>query len=381
MKLEPSKLLDNLNTAVVIINGHFNVCYANFSAQRLFERSLNQLVNSDLRDYFLNRSIEEERLIRAMETAEEFTENEIQLCFRDKRFVLADITVTGITINDVGHLMFEVRRIDKQKRISQETQQHAQQHAARELIRGLAHEIKNPLGGIRGAAQLLGRSLASEEHREFTAMIIEQADRLRNLVDRLLGPNTLPRFTECNLHQCIERVRTLVSADESLQVNVLRDYDPSIPDLVLDPDMIEQAVLNIVRNAQQALYEGEIENPTIELITRIERQMTIHGKRFPLCAVIKIIDNGKGIPTELKDTLFYPMITSKSGGSGLGLSISQTLIDHHNGKIEFESRPGKTEFSIYIPIVSDKERMAPNYAGKWTSAKGQRKWTMSQYGL
>ncbi|MDM7861838.1 nitrogen regulation protein NR(II) [Alteromonas sp. ASW11-36] len=364
VKLEPSNLLDNLNTAVVIINADFNICYANFSAQRLFERSLNQILNSDLRDYFLNRSIQEERLLKALQTGEEFTENEIQLCFRDKRFVLADITVTGISIDEIEHLMFEVRRIDKQKRISQETLQHAQQHAARELIRGLAHEIKNPLGGIRGAAQLLGRSLATDEHREFTEMIIEQADRLRNLVDRLLGPNTLPRLRECNLHQCIERVRALVSADELLHVNVVRDYDPSIPDLIIDPDMIEQAVLNIVRNAQQALYEDHIENPTIELITRIERKMTIHGNRYPLCAVIKIIDNGKGIPTELRDTLFYPMVTSKSEGSGLGLSISQTLIDHHNGKIEFDSRPGKTEFSIYIPILSEQERMTANYAGK-----------------
>jgi two-component system nitrogen regulation sensor histidine kinase GlnL len=350
VSIEPNKLLDNLNTAVVIITAEFKIRYCNFAGQKLFERSLNQLLNSDLRDYFFNRAIDEDRLRKAMDAAEEFTKNELQLCFRDKRYVLADITVTGINIDERAHLMFEVRQIGKQKRISQESLQHAQQAAARELIRGLAHEIKNPLGGIRGAAQLLGRSLDSAEHREFTEMIIEQADRLRNLVDRLLGPNTLPRFQECNLHQCIERVRAVVGVDESMPVKLERDYDPSIPDLHVDPDMIEQAVLNIVRNAQQAMYAARIEHPTIQLITRVERQMMIHGKRHPLCAVIKIIDNGPGIPLGLRDTLFYPMVSSKSDGSGLGLSISQTLIDHHNGKIEFDSHPGRTEFSLYIPI-------------------------------
>lgn len=352
MNFEANKLLDNLNTAVVIIDDEFTIQFCNFAAQKLFERSLNQLDGSDLRDYFLNRAIDESRLLRALTESEEFTENEIQLCFRDQRYVLADITVTGISAQDKAYLMFEVRQIDKQKRISQETQQHAQQHAARELIRGLAHEIKNPLGGIRGAAQLLSRSLNNPEHTEFTAMIIEQADRLRSLVDRLLGPNTLPRLHECNLHQSIERVRTLVCADEVYSARLIRDYDPSIPDLLIDPHMIEQALLNIVRNAQQALYESDTPEPTIHLITRIERQMTIHGERYPLCAVIKIIDNGPGVPAQVRDTLFYPMVSSKTDGSGLGLSISQTLIDHHKGKIECDSHRGHTEFSIYLPIVT-----------------------------
>ena len=218
------------------------------------------------------------------------------------------------------------------------------------MIRGLAHEIKNPLGGIRGAAQLLGKTLYNEEHSEYTEMIIKQADRLRNLVDRLLGPNTLPRFKLANLHQTLEQVRTLVSADTQYPVQILRDYDPSIPDMMIDSDMLQQAVLNIVRNAQQALIESNTLQPEIKLVTRIERQMMIHGKHFALCAQIKIIDNGPGIPKALKDTLFYPMVSSKSEGSGLGLSISQTLIDHHAGKIEVESHQGLTEFTLYIPI-------------------------------
>ncbi|WP_100643894.1 nitrogen regulation protein NR(II) [Alteromonas facilis] len=355
MKFEANKLLDNLNTAIVIIDGEFVIQFCNFAAQKLFERSLNQLQGSDLRDYFYNRALDEERLLRALHDGDEFTENEFQLCFRDQRYVLADITVTSISVDGQPFLMFETRQIDKQKRISQENMQHAQQHAARELIRGLAHEIKNPLGGIRGAAQLLSRSLNNPEYSEFTEMIIEQADRLRSLVDRLLGPNTLPRFQHCNLHQSLERVRTLVNADEVYAIEVIRDYDPSIPDLTIDPHMIEQAILNIVRNAQQALHESNTEHPQIQLITRVERQMTIHGIRYPLCAVIKVIDNGPGIPEQLRDTLFYPMVTSKADGSGLGLSISQTLIDHHKGKIECDSHRGHTEFSIYLPIISADE--------------------------
>jgi two-component system nitrogen regulation sensor histidine kinase GlnL len=216
-------------------------------------------------------------------------------------------------------------------------------------VRGLAHEIKNPLGGIRGAAQLLEKEL-TEEHKEFTRMIIEQSDRLRNLVDRLLGPNSLPRFEESNVHQALEKIRSLMRFDSDNPITIVRDYDPSIPPLMLDPDMIQQAVLNIVRNSVQALTESQTPNPEIRLVTRIERQMTIQTKRHALVAKIKIIDNGPGIPAEIKDTLFYPMVTSKQNGSGLGLSISQTLINHHGGKIDVDSYPGHTEFVIYIPI-------------------------------
>lgn len=350
MTIDVKRLTDNLNTAIVVSNANFDIVYCNFAAQRLVGRSLNQIIDSNLRDYFSNRVIDEERLLKALHNNEEFTENEVNLYFHDKHYVLADITVTGYNYDETPQLIFEIRRIDKQKRISQESVQHAQQNAARELIRGLAHEIKNPLGGIRGAAQLLGKTLYNSEHNEYTEMIIEQADRLRSLVDRLLGPNTLPNFKIVNVHQTLEQVRTLVNADTQYPVLITRDYDPSIPDMMIDSDMLQQAVLNIVGNAQQALVESNTPDPEIKLVTRIERQMMIHGKRFALCAQIKIIDNGPGIPKALRDTLFYPMVSSKTDGSGLGLSISQTLIDHHAGKIELESHDALTEFALYIPI-------------------------------
>lgn len=348
-ELETQHLLNSLNTALVMVDERLNIVYANHAGEALFETGRKQLYGHLLSDFFMPGTIENTRLRAAIRHGEDFTENEIRLSFRDNRNVMADLTVTNLQVEDGARLLFEVKTIDQQKRISRENLQNAQHYAARELIRGLAHEIKNPLGGIRGAAQLLEKEL-SESHKEFTQMIIEQSDRLRNLVDRLLGPNSLPRFEECNVHQSLEKVRRLMRVDSDAPITIIRDYDPSIPDLLIDPDMIQQAVLNIARNSVQALIESKTPNPEIRLVTRIERQMTIQTKRYSLVAKIKIVDNGPGIPSQIKDTLFYPMVTSKQNGSGLGLSISQTLINHHGGKIDVDSHPGHTEFIIYIPI-------------------------------
>ena len=348
-ELDTLQLINSLNTALVMVDSKLVIVYANHAGEALFETGRKQLVGHPLPEFFLPGTIETTRLKAAIRKGEDFTENEIKLAFRDNRYVSADLTVTNIQIDGAPRLLFEVKKIDQQKRISRENLQNAQHYAARELVRGLAHEIKNPLGGIRGAAQLLEKEL-SDEHKEFTRMIIEQSDRLRSLVDRLLGPNSLPRFEWSNVHQALEKVRSLMRVDSENPITMVRDYDPSIPPLMLDPDMIQQAVLNIVRNSVQALHESNTPHPEIRLVTRIERQMTIQTKRHPLVAKIKIVDNGPGIPAEIKDTLFYPMVTSKQNGSGLGLSISQTLINHHGGKIDVDSYPGHTEFVIYIPI-------------------------------
>lgn len=349
-ELETENLLDSLNTALVMIDNRLNIVYANHAGQALFETGTKQLYGHPLSDFFMPETIDKARLRAAFRRGEDFTENEVRLSFRDNRFVLADLTVTNLHSEDGPRLLFELKKIDQQKRISRENQQNAQHYAARELIRGLAHEIKNPLGGIRGAAQLLEKELASDDQREFTQMIIEQSDRLRNLVDRLLGPNSLPRLQWSNLHQALEKVRNLMKFDSENPITIIRDYDPSIPDLHIDQDMIQQAVLNIVRNSVQALSENRTPNPCIRLVTRVERQITILGKRHSLAAKIKIIDNGPGIPSAIRDTLFYPMVSSKQNGSGLGLSIAQTLINHHGGKIDVDSRPGHTEFVLYLPI-------------------------------
>ncbi|WJG08926.1 nitrogen regulation protein NR(II) [Aliiglaciecola sp. LCG003] len=342
-------LLDSLATAVIVIDDKLRICYANLSAQSVLELSDNQLVGFPVSQFISHDSLSLDRLGAALKSHEGFSDSEILLAFCDGRHILADVTVTCFERNNSEGLSIEVKAIDQQKRISQESQQWAQQQAARELVRGLAHEIKNPLGGIRGAAQLLEKQLHSFELEEFTQVIIEQSDRLSNLVDRLLGPNSPPNFQWCNIHQVLEKIRTLVQLDSAYNIEIQRDYDPSIPDMKIDQDMLQQAVLNMVRNSVQVLseqtYPGEI-----LIKSRIKRQLTIHGVKHPLVAQIKVIDNGPGIPEEIKDTLFYPMVTGKSNGTGLGLSIAQTLIDHHRGKIDVESWPGHTEFKIYLPI-------------------------------
>lgn len=332
-----------------MLDSDLRIEYANHAGQALLELSLNQLKGLALERVVSHCSIAFERMRQAFLEDEGISDSEVQVAFPDGRYMLADITLSCVVHEDQKVLLLEIRKIDQQKRISQESQQWAQQQAARDLIRGLAHEIKNPLGGIRGAAQLLEKELHNAELTEFTQMIIEQSDRLRNLVDRLLGPNALPKRTWQNIHRVLEKVRTLVTLDDSHDISIERDYDPSIPDLWVDEDMIQQAVLNVMRNSIQALmsvtYEGQI-----RLVTRVERQMTIHGRRYPLVAQIKVIDNGPGIPQDIRDTLFYPMVTGKKDGTGLGLSIAQTLVDHHRGKIDVESWPGHTEFTIYIPV-------------------------------
>ena len=257
---------------------------------------------------------------------------------------MLDISVTIIEQQPV-HLLLELRQVDQQRKISMESLQQHQHLAARELIRGLAHEIKNPLGGLRGAAQLLEESL-DDEQKEYTQLIIAQADRLRNLVDRLLGPYRPPSLQHSNLHQVAEQVLKLAKMDNPQQIHFQRDYDPSIPDFLFDPELLEQALLNIVRNAQQALEDGG----QITLQSRILHQHTLHGKRYKLVACIKVIDNGPGIPLAIRDTLFYPMVSGKAGGTGLGLSIAQTLIHQQRGWIDCESWPGHTGFMIYLPI-------------------------------
>ena len=343
-------LLDNLSTAVLVLDDNMIVKYANHAAQTVFERSLNLLIGCSFNHFIASSSLDFVRFHHVMQFGEVYSDSEVNFKFTDGRHTQADVSVTGILENQDKLLLIEIRLVEQQKKISQENHQWAQQQAARELVRGLAHEIKNPLGGIRGAAQLLAKQLPSDELKEFTQVIIEQSDRLTNLVDRLLGPNLRPNFNWHNVHQVLEKVCTLVQLDPSHNITIERDYDPSIPDVYLDQDMMQQATLNIVRNSVQVLSEHQEISGEIKIVTRIERQVIIHGACFPLCVKIQIVDNGPGIPTELKNTLFYPMVTSKKDGSGLGLSISQTLIGHHRGRIEVDSWPGRTEFTLYIPI-------------------------------
>ncbi|MHA2802347.1 nitrogen regulation protein NR(II) [Vibrio campbellii] len=342
-----SAILNNMVTATLILDDGLAVRYANPAAELLFSQSAKRIVEQSLSQLIQHASLDLALLTQPLQSGQSITDSDVTFVV-DGRPLMLEVTVSPITWQKQLMLLVEMRKIDQQRRLTQELNQHAQQQAAKLLVRGLAHEIKNPLGGLRGAAQLLEKMLPDPSLTEYTHIIIEQADRLRALVDRLLGPQKPGKKTQENLHQVLEKVRQLVELESQHSVVIERDYDPSLPEILMDADQIEQAMLNIVSNAAQILSHQEHGEITIR--TRTVHQANIHGQRCRLAARVEITDNGPGIPPELQDTLFYPMVSGREGGTGLGLSISQNLIDQHNGKIDVESWPGHTTFTIYLPI-------------------------------
>jgi len=345
---------NQLVTAIIILNDELNIVYANPAAEALLNKSLYRLHLTPASLIFGNTTINTIRLEQLLATGQEFTDSDIVIEFTESHRFTAEITASSVEFDRIPHVLLELKQIDQQKQISLEVFQQQQWIAGRDLIKGLAHEIKNPLGGLRGAAQLLSKEISSSQ-QEYTAMIIEQADRLTNLVDRLLGPNQLPQMKRQNIHGVLEKVCQLVSFSNGKEISLQRDYDPSIPAIECDQEKLQQAVLNIVNNAIQAI---DNEN-TIILKTRIASNATIHGKRVRLAVKLSIIDNGPGIPIKIQDTLFYPMVSGRSNGTGLGLSISQTLINQHQGKLSCISRPGHTEFSILLPLQQEPLKKTP----------------------
>jgi two-component system nitrogen regulation sensor histidine kinase GlnL len=253
---------------------------------------------------------------------------------------------------DVTPLVLEVSEIEQQLKVDREERQIGLTEANRQLLRNLAHEIKNPLGGVRGAAQLLESELASADQREYTRVIIAEADRLQGLVDRLLVPHRSPRvIAELNVHEVLERVRMVMLAEFPRGLAIDRDYDASVPELRGDKQQLIQAVLNIVRNAAQALEDRiAAGDAKIVLRTRVARQVTIARTRHRLALDLHIIDNGPGIPDELKDRIFFPLVSGRESGTGLGLTLAQTYIQQHDGLIEVDSKPGRSDFRVLLPL-------------------------------
>lgn len=353
MLKEPSNelafaFIEEAQTAFLVLDASLKLIYTNPASEHLLSQSKQRLYGHSLRalskQFHFSSHIIEELLI----DKSSFTANEISVLI-DGQPILIDLSANYIHINSTAYVLIEMRCIDHQKRISKVHYQEHQQKAAQELVRGLAHEIKNPLGGLRGAAQLLEAELPSPELKEFTQIIIEQADRLSALVNRLLGPQKIGTKSIHNIHSVLESVRRLVNLNLPDYIKIKMDYDPSIPDFEMQPDQLQQAVLNIVQNAVQAL-QNQTGTHYITLRTRAATQVVINGTLQRLTTEIKIIDTGPGIPEHLQNTLFYPMVTGRKDGTGLGLSIAQELIKQHHGRIEFTSQKGKTEFSIYLPI-------------------------------
>lgn len=348
------KLLDSLNTAVLLLDRDLRVQYANPAAEMLLSLSASRLVGEPLPSCFLAEQDARVALRSAIDNSHPFSKREAELHVTPFHQVTVDYTVSPmIEPGQPVQLLMELQQIDRLQRISREEALIASHNATRALVRGIAHEIKNPLGGIRGAAQLLERTLTEDsELREYTRVVIDEADRLRALADRMLGPRNLPQFRPVSVLESLERVRNLVTAETPGAVDIVRDYDPSLPDISADQDQLIQVFLNIVRNARQAITERAPPHETgrILLRTRAMRQVTIGSLRHRLVCRIEIEDNGPGIPRELMDRIFFPMVSGRASGSGLGLSIAQSIVNQHHGLIECDSASGRTVFTILLPF-------------------------------
>lgn len=341
-------ILDNLHTSVLVINQSLAIEYMNPSAEHLFHISSKRAMHRSIKDLVPDDYEFHDRLNRTVISSHPFTVYDYHLKSHEDNDINVDYSVSPLAYRPTGsYLLLEFTRLGTYMKISKEESLLHQHDATKSLLRGLAHEIKNPLGGIRGSAQLLQQELSAAD-REYTTIIIREADRLQNLVDRMLGPKDLPEKSWLSIHKVLEHVRQLLQA-ESETVKFEIDYDPSLPDLYADESMLIQAFLNIVRNAVAAVNgRGKI-----ILRTRSRRNCSIRSKTYPLVEQIDIIDNGEGIPEELAETLFFPMVTGRADGTGLGLSIAQSLIQQHNGIIDFISKPGETCFTILLPTEND----------------------------
>ena len=348
------RLLDNLKTGVVMLDKDLRLLYLNVAAENLLEISVRKANMLFIGDLLIKAAEDIGEMQTALANSNSFTKRQAQLKLMHGKTVDVDYTITPFEENGERWVLLEITSLEHSYRISREESLNSTHATTRELVRGLAHEIKNPLGGIRGAAQLLAAELNSEELSDYTHVIIEEADRLHKLVDRLVGSRQPLKMEPVNLHEVMERVRSLVEAEISGNgIELIRDYDPSIPTVLADSSQLIQAMLNIVRNAMQALFSPEVEHNLgrIYLRTRIIRNATIGAKFHRLAASIKIIDNGTGIKPEMIDSIFYPMISGRAEGTGLGLSITHSIVNQHKGVIECESRPGATCFTVILPIA------------------------------
>ncbi|ALG67602.1 nitrogen regulation protein NR(II) [Beggiatoa leptomitoformis] len=340
-------ILENLTIAVLWFNQQLRLQAMNPAAETLLEISAKQAKGQSVNELFPDMTLSGKPLVELMQHHRAVIEHGIRLRLPLARMITVDCSITPILDEHAQtHFLVEFTAIDQHLRIAREENLLLQQQAARNIVRGLAHEIKNPLGGLRGAAQLLERELPDPRLKEYTTIIIGEADRLQNLVNRMLVPNTATHKKWANIHQILIRVSQLIASETRECITIEHDFDPSIPEIWADADQLIQAVLNIMRNAVQAMNGiGDI-----ILRTRITRQMSIGNKRHRLVIRLEIIDNGPGVPADMIDHIFYPLVTGHAQGTGLGLSIAQSLVNQHGGLIECTSKPGETVFTLWLPM-------------------------------
>lgn len=342
------RVLEGMSTVVLLFDADLILAYINPAGEMLFEQSARHMLGLTYVELIQHKDeISLNKWVKDIKSGQSFTRHEVPLVLFHEKEVTANLTILPLIDSaDKTEYLLEIFPVDRWLRITRDEQRAEQQQVTQEILRGLAHEIKNPLGGLRGAAQLLERELPSQDLKEYTQVIISEADRLQALVNRILGPAGLPKLKDVNIHEVLELVRSLIKIEVKEGIQIHRDYDPSVPDVKADHDMLIQALLNIARNACEAL--GDKGNITFK--TRVVRKYTIGHQRHKLVACIEVIDDGPGIPADIREKIFFPMVTARAKGSGLGLAISQSLIQQHDGLIECQSEPGHTVFSVILPI-------------------------------
>jgi len=342
--------LDMLATLVAVVDPHGQVVYANAALEDALGMSRRSINGAHMQDCFTEPVLLDNALQGAR--GNEFAALRYDAFLRRLSHEPLPVHVVVAQTEHSHEVVVELLPLEQQTRQEREERLIDQAQANKELIRNLAHEIKNPLGGIRGAAQLLQMELESKELIEYTQVIVHEADRLQSLVDRLLAPHRRPHVVgDVNIHEVCERVRALIVAEFPRGLRVVRDYDTSIPEFRGDREQLIQAVLNIAHNAAHALAERiEAGDARITFRTRVGRQVTFGKQRYRLALELHVIDNGPGVPDSIKDRIFFPLVSGREGGSGLGLTLAQTFVQQHHGLIECESVPGQTDFKILIPL-------------------------------
>ena len=342
-----AQIIDHLATSVLLFDENLHLVSINSAGDSLLSMSSKRILGLTPEKIWPNTIFFSDMIRKSFQFVRTRIERGVEMSLINRDSVKVDCIFTPIVINDeTKEIIVELVGVDTFVREMQEFNHQTVQKVANESVQGMAHEIKNPLGGIRGAAQLMEKELDDESLLEYTKIIINESDRLRNFLDRMMAANTYPVRSNTNIHEIIEYVISIIRVESSRNLHIEKDYDPSIPTINADREQLIQAVLNLLRNAVQATTNDE----RILLKTRIKRQITIQNKLNKLAIQLDIIDNGPGIPAEIESGAFYPMVTGHAEGTGLGLSIAQQLIQSHGGIINYERKENNTYFSILFPI-------------------------------
>lgn len=351
------QILDTLVTSVVVLDELLKIRFINAAAESLLQISSSHAWDQSVDELIVSADQLLPSLRQALELNQPYTERSATLRLPDNLQLEVDFMVSILELEN-RFLILELQPRDRLNRIDRDGRSIDRHETTQRLIRGLAHEVKNPLGGIRGAAQLLEHELPDPELREYTRVIINEADRLKELVDRMLGPQRRLEIAPLNILSVVEHVIRLLQAETAFSIGWNRDYDPSLPEVEGDESQLIQAMLNVMRNACQALKEHD--DPKISISSRVVRQFTMGGRRHKMVLRLEIADNGPGVDPELEDRIFFPMISGRPEGTGLGLAITQNIISQHGGSIQVSSRPGATTFTTYLPFTQAPARKEPN---------------------